>query len=477
MNPEYTVERMSKGDIAALFRKQKELAPRLAVSTCRERRKKLVCMLDYLTRHTEEIEQAAFSDMKKPAAEVKLSEILTLTSEIRYHLKHLSRWMGPHRVPTPLLAVGTRSYIRFEAKGTSLILSPWNYPVSLAIKPLISAVSAGCTAIIKPSEFTPGASAFIRNFVRNIFTPEEVAVVEGDKEVATELLGLPFDHIFFTGSPAVGKVVMRAAAEHLTSVSLELGGKSPSIVDETADIPAAAQKIAWAKFLNNGQTCIAPDYVLVHEKVHAAFLSEIKSAVRKMYAPDGSPIQQSPDYARIISESHFGRLHRLYQDALANGAKLVFGGIFDKQDLFAEPTVLDGATPAMAVMQEEIFGPLLPVISFGSVEEAVGKINELEKPLALYIHSRSSSNTDYILAHTSSGNALVNEALLQFQHPEIPFGGTGNSGMGKANGFFGFQEFSNPKGIIKRKFGTVKFLYPPYSPLKVKILEWMQKYM
>ncbi len=477
MNRENAVERMSKGDIAALFRKQKELAPRLAASTCRDRRKKLASMLDYLTRHATEIEQAAYSDMKKPAAEVKLSEIITLTSEIKYHLKHLNRWMGPHRVPTPLLAIGTRSYVRFEAKGTSLIISPWNYPVSLAIKPLIAAVSAGCTAIIKPSEFTPGASAFIRNFVRNIFTPEEVAVVEGDKEVAAELLELPFDHIFFTGSPAVGKVVMRAAAEHLTSVSLELGGKSPSVIDETADIRATAQQIAWAKFLNNGQTCIAPDYVLVHEKVHAAFLSEIKSAIGKMYTPAGNPIQQSPDYARIIGSSHFDRLYLLYQDALAKGAELVFGGSFDEQDLFIEPTVLDNATPEMSVMQEEIFGPILPVIPFGSVEEAVKKINELEKPLALYIHSRSSSNTDYILAHTSSGNALVNEMLLQFQHPEIPFGGTGNSGAGKANGFFGFQEFSNAKGIIKRKFGTVKFLYPPYSPFKARILEWMQKYI
>ncbi len=468
---------MSKGDIITLFRKQKELAPRLAASTCRERRKKLTCMLDYLTRHAAEIGQAAYSDMKKPAAEVKLSEIITLTSEIRYHLKHLNRWMDPHRVSTPLLAIGTRSYIRFEAKGTSLIISPWNYPVSLALKPLISAVSAGCTAIIKPSEFTPGASAFIRNFVRNIFTPEEVAVVEGDKEVAADLLELPFDHIFFTGSPAVGKVVMRAAAEHLTSVSLELGGKSPSVIDETADIPATAQKIAWAKFLNNGQTCIAPDYVLVHDKVRAAFLSEIKSAVRKMYGPAGNSMQQSPDYARIISSSHFDRLHRLCQDALDKGAEFVFGGFFDKEDLFIEPTVLDKTTHAMDVMQEEIFGPILPVISFSSVEEAVKKIRELEKPLALYIHSNSNSNIDYILAHTSSGNALVNETLLQFQHPEIPFGGIGNSGTGKANGFFGFQEFSNAKGVIKRKFGTVKFLYPPYSPLKERILGWMQKYL
>lgn len=468
---------MSKGDIAALFRKQKEFAPRLATSTCRERKKKLACMLDYLMRHAAELEQAVFSDMKKPAAEVKLSEIITLTSEIRYHLKHLSRWMSPQRVPGPLLAIGTRSYIQFEPKGTSLIVSPWNYPVGLAIRPLISAVSAGCTAILKPSEFSPGASAFIRNFVRNIFAPEEVAVVEGDKEVAAELLELPFDHIFFTGSPAVGKVVMRTAANHLTSVSLELGGKSPSVIDETADIPATAQKIAWAKFLNNGQTCIAPDYVLVHDKVHTAFLSEIKTAVRTMYEPTGNPVQQSPDYGRIVSNGHFERLHLFYRDALGKGAELVFGGTFDKQDLFVEPTILDKATPAMSIMQEEIFGPILPVISFGTIEEAVKKINELEKPLALYIHSRSSSNTDYILSHTSSGNALVNEMLLQFQHAEIPFGGIGNSGMGKANGFFGFQEFSNAKGVIKRKFGTIKFLYPPYSPMKVRVLEWMQKYI
>lgn len=477
MSDQPSAERLSKADIAALFRRQKDFAPKAAASTYRERRDKLRRMLEYLTRYADEIGKATHEDMRKPSAEARLSEVITLTSELRYHIRHLDRWMKPHPVPTPLLAAGTQSYIQFEPKGTSLIISPWNYPVSLALKPLISAVSAGCTAIIKPSEFTPAAAAFIRNFARNLFTPEEVTVIEGDKAVAADLLELPFDHIFFTGSPSVGKIVMRAAAAHLASVSLELGGKSPSVIDETADLPKTARLIAWAKFLNNGQTCIAPDYVLVHHSVHDRFLSEMKDAIREMYGPGENEIRQSADYARIIHAQHFERLQSLYTDALGNGAKTVCGGRFDRDDLFIEPTVLAGADTSMQIMQEEIFGPLLPVIAIDSLEQAVKIVNGMEKPLALYIHSRSSAGTRYILDRTSSGNALVNETLLQFQHAEIPFGGIGNSGTGKANGFFGFREFSNPKGVIKRKYGTLKFLFPPYTATTDKILKLIQRFL
>lgn len=476
MNTQPTIERISKNDIAALFGKQKANAPAVGRTSYAERKKKLARMLDYLSDHEAEIRQATYADLRKPANEVMLSEIIVLTTELRYHMRHLRRWMKPHSAPGTLMTFGTESCIRYEPKGTALIISPWNYPVSLAIKPLISAVSAGCTAIIKPSEFTPNSNAFLKNFVSNLFNPEEVAVLEGDKEVASDLLELPFDHIFFTGSPAVGKVVMRAASAHLTSVSLELGGKSPALVDETADIVAAAKKIVWSKFLNNGQTCIAPDYVLAHRKITDRLLSEILKAIQAFYNPAGAGIHRSPDYARIINRKHFQRLKTLQEDALQNGAELYCGGYCDEDDLFFEPTVLTGIKPEMALMHEEIFGPLLPVISYDSSEEALARINAGPKPLALYLYSRNEDNIALIISRTSSGNALVNEALVQFQHPEVPFGGIQNSGLGKANGFFGFQEFSHPKGIIRRRFGTISFLYPPFSATTTKILTVIRKY-
>lgn len=470
-------ERVSKTEIEQLFRRQREHAPKVAATTFRERKEKLERMLRYILENTSEIEKATYADFKKPAMETRVSEILTLTSEIRYHLKNLNRWMKPHRVPTPLFAIGTDSYIQYEAKGTALILSPWNFPISLALKPLIAAVSAGCTAILKPSEFTPNSSAFIKKLAKNVFNPEEVSVVEGAVEVSTDLLELPFDHIFFIGSSAVGKIVMKAAATHLTSVSLELGGKSPVIIDETADIKSAARQIAWGKFINNGQTCIAPDYVLVDKKVEELFLTEIKAAIASFYSGDDNNIKKSTDYGRVISAPHFDRLQGLFENAVKEGAQVINGGTFDREDLFIAPTVIANVNDSMHVMQEEIFGPILPVISFQTLEEAIAFVNHKEKPLAIYLYTRSTGNTDRILNRTSSGNAMVNEMLTQFQHTKIPFGGIGNSGMGKANGFFGFQEFSNSKGVIKRQFGTIKFLYPPFTPLKEKILNLLLKFI
>lgn len=477
MNNEPVIDRISKNETADLFRRQKEYTYRLAQTTPRERKAKLRRMLEYLNRHAEKIEQATFQDLRKPAPEARISELLTLTTELKYHIKHLDKWMKPQRVSTPLVAIGTDGYIRYEPKGTSLIISPWNYPINLAIKPLIYAVSAGCTAIIKPSEFAPRSADFIREMVRNLFLPEEVSVVEGDREAAECLLELPFDHIYFTGSPNTARKVMAAASKHLSSVSLELGGKSPSIIDQTADLASTARNIAWAKLINSGQSCIAPDYILVHKNVEGPFLEELKKAFQSMYDPKGEGVHRSADYGRIINSHHFDRLKSLYEDALAKGAKTVTGGGSNRDDLYIEPTVLVNIQMSMEMMKEEIFGPLLPVLTFESLELAVKTVNSMEKPLALYMHSRNPENIRYVLSHTSSGNALVNEVLLQFQHPEIPFGGIGNSGMGRANGFYGFREFSNPKGIIERKYGTMRFLHPPYNERTARILNWLQRLM
>ena len=460
-----------------IFYKQKANQPRVAQSVTAERIGKLKRLQKYLLDHIEEACEAARNDFGKPDAETIVGELLVVQNEISHAIKNLAQWMHPHRQSTSLVAIGTTSYIQYEAKGCALIISPWNYPINLAIKPLISAVAAGCTVIIKPSELTPNSSAYVRALVEHVFDTDEVAVIEGDAEVAAELLSMPFNHIFFTGSPAVGKIVMRAAAEHLASVTLELGGKSPSIVDETADISSTARHIAWGKFFNNGQTCIAPDYVLVQESIHDRFLAEMKKAVAEMYNKEGKGIENSPNYARIVNDKHFQRLKGLLSDAVENGAVVQFGDQSSENQRFIPPTLLTNVGDSMRVMKEEIFGPILPVKKFTSINEAVAFVNKGEKPLALYIHSTSKKSADYILRNTSAGNALVNEVLTQFGNPEIPFGGVNNSGIGKSNGFYGFQEFSNAKGVMKRRFGTIRFLYPPYSPKFVELLKKVLKYI
>jgi aldehyde dehydrogenase (NAD+) len=270
---------------------------------------------------------------------------------------------------------------------------------------------------------------------------------------------------------------MKAAAAHLASVTLELGGKSPCIVDESADIPSAAEQIVWAKFLNNGQTCIAPDYILVDQKIEERLLRALTQALKERYPAVDNGLQQSPDYGRVIHAQHFEKLRSQFDDALAKGAVVISGGTFDREDLYIAPTILSKVDDRMALMEDEIFGPLLPVIPFDSIDESIRFINGKEKPLAMYVYTRKSKNAEYILARTSSGNALVNEMLTQFQHPEIPFGGIGNSGTGKTNGFFGFQEFSNAKGVIKRQFGSFKVVYPPFSTLKQKLVTLLTKYL
>jgi aldehyde dehydrogenase (NAD+) len=308
-----------------------------------------------------------------------------------------------------------------------------------------------------------------------LFPPEEVAAFEGDASVATQLLELPFNHIFFTGSPAVGKIVMAAAAKHLASVTLELGGKSPVIVDETANVKTAAEQIAWGKYFNNGQTCIAPDYLLIHESVKEPFMQAFRESVNRMYSPDGKPVEQSPNYCRIVNNRHFQRVQSLIDDAVQKGATVTLGGQTNAVENFIAPTVLEGVNDQMAVMQEEIFGPVLPVVPYRDREEALRAINSREKPLALYIQSRSQRNIDYIMERTTAGDTVINDLMWQFGHMEIPFGGVNNSGIGKANGFFGFQELSNMRGVIKREFGTSRFIYPPYTDKIEKLISFLVK--
>ena len=462
--------------VLPLFEAQRQNALHIALTTADERIAKLKRMQVYISTHLEDIERVMFADFKKPKVEVLMGEVYGVNAELKHTIKHTKQWLKPQRVPTPLSVVGTSAYIKHEPKGNVLIISPWNYPFSLAIKPLISAIAAGNVVIIKPSELTPNTSAFLKQMIGDLFLPNEVTVMEGDAAMATELLKLPFNHIFFTGAPAIGKIVMRAAADHLASVTLELGGKSPSIVDETADIPKIAQITAWGKCLNNGQTCIAPDYMFVHASKKDEFLSEYQKCLTQFYNAEGAGVEKSASYARIVNTRHFERVKSYLDDAVAKGAKIEAGGQTIAEQNFIEPTVLTNVNDDMKLMQDEIFGPLLPVLTYENPEEVIKYINSKEKPLALYINSRSQKNVDYFLSHTTAGDTVINDVLLQFGHTELPFGGVNNSGIGKANGFFGFQEFSNQRGVMKRQFGTMKFIYPPYTPQVKKIVDFFVKY-
>jgi len=471
-----TVESIQTTDIQRIFEEQCRNAPSIALTSAKERIEKLKKLQTYLLAHLDEIQRAMYDDFRKPSAEVMLGEVYSITSEIKFACKNLKRWMQPQRLATPLSLIGTSSYIKHEPKGKVLIISPWNYPLALAIKPLVSAIAAGNVAIVKPSEMTPNTSRFIKKMMGDLFEEKEVVVFEGDATMAGELLKLPFNHIFFTGAPAIGKVVMRAAAEHLASVTLELGGKSPNIIDETADVKKVAEMTAWSKCLNNGQTCIAADYVLIHESKKDDFVRAYSNTIRKMYNADGQGIENSDSYARIVNNRHFNRLRNYLNDAVSKGAKIEMGGLTIAHQNFIEPTLLSNVSDDMMVMQDEIFGPILPILTYRDKEEVINYINGKEKPLALYIHSRNAKSIAYFLNNTSAGDTVINDLMLQFSNPELPFGGVNNSGIGKSNGFFGFQEFSNLRGVTKRRFGTMNFIYPPYTDKVKKLIDLLVKY-
>ena len=465
-----------KTDIQTTFDNQRRHAPVMALTTTDQRIERIRRIQSWVRSHETDIQRVMFNDFRKPSAEVMLGELMALNAEIKYTISRLKGWMKPQRLPTPLALIGTKSHLVHEPKGNILIISPWNYPFVLAIRPLVSAIAAGNVAILKPSELTPHTSGLISRMITYLFPAEEVAVFEGHADVSKSLLELPFNHIFFTGSPAVGRVVMTAAAKHLASVTLELGGKSPAIVDESAYIRQAAQQLAWGKYLNNGQTCIAPDYLLVHASIREPFMQAFRETLTAMYSPDGRPVVASDSYARIVNNRHFDRIRGLLDDALAKGATITLGGKTDAEQNFIEPTVLEGVTDDMQVMQDEIFGPVLPVLTYTNLDDALRIINQREKPLALYIHSRNRTTIQYILDRTSAGDTVVNDTLLQFGNVELPFGGVNNSGIGKSNGYFSFQEFSNQRGVMQRDFGTMRFIYPPYTDKVKKLINFIVKH-
>ena len=461
--------------IKSVFDLQQQHKFDLRKTDAKTRITKLKLLKRALENSEEEIYAALEKDLRKNRFETAVTELFFTYAEIDHAIKKLKGWMKPKLVGKTLSNLLASNKIYYEPKGICLIIAPWNYPLQLIMSPLISAIAAGNCAILKPSELSNATAAVISKIVENTFEEKEIACFEGDATVSTELLKLPFDHIFFTGSTAIGKVVMEAAAKNLTSVTLELGGKSPVIIDDTTDLKKAAEKIAWGKLVNAGQTCIAPDYVLIEEKLESEFAEHFKASAEKMFfTHDGL---NKAAFGKIINEKQFHRLQGLIKNAQLDGAKLAWGGEADEKNFVINPTVLTSVSTKNAIMQEEIFGPILPVVTYKNLQEAIDYINTKAKPLALYVFSDNKANKDKIIRETSAGGTCVNDVLVHISNPNLPFGGVNNSGIGSCHGFFGFKNFSHERAVVfQSKWGMTKMIYPPYSE-KMGLLKWLKKIM
>jgi len=416
-----------------------------------------------------EILKALELDLGKHRQEGFLTEVGVIYGSIDLFIKKLKTWAKAVKVSTPIYQFG-KSYIEYEPYGSVLIIAPFNYPFQLAFEPLIGALAAGNTAVVKPSELSEETAKVINKIISEAFSKEYVAVVEGGVETTTQLLSQRFDYIFFTGSVAVGKIVMQAAAKNLTPVTLELGGKSPAIVDDTFDLKLAAERIVWGKFLNNGQTCIAPDYVLVKDSVKREFISQLKQAIIELYKDD---MENNPDYGRIINEKHTKRLVDIIEN---DKAYLVYGGGYDIQDRFVEPTLLDINDVNVASMQDEIFGPILPIMEYKNLPEVVQIIRNFENPLAMYIFSKDKEMQEYLQRNILCGGITINDTIKHVSLPNLPFGGVGHSGIGAYHGKNSFELFSHKRGVyINKASWNIKQILPPYSEKKEKLIRKLFK--
>ncbi len=444
-------------------------------TTPEERTARLKKLKKAIERREKEICDAVYKDFRKAPAETKLTEIYPVLSEIKLAIRKIRKWMKPGKVSAPISFFGSKNYVRYESRGTALIISPWNYPFQLAIGPLVSAIAAGNAVLLKPSEISWNTADFISDFIGEIFPPDEVAVVKGGAKTTQELLALPFDFIYFTGSPAIGKIIMERAAENLAAVTLELGGKSPAIIAPDYDLQRAAEKIMWGKLINAGQTCIAPDYVLVPKSGAEEFIEKAKNAVEKSYGAIDK-LYGNPDYPRIINDAHFNRLKFLFDEALEKNAKAEFGGIFG-EERFVAPTILSEVNFEMKIMREEIFGPLLPLLVYDNEHQIFEITKQNPDPLAMYVFSDDKSFVNKMLENIQSGGAAINDTVIHFANYNLPFGGVGTSGMGNAHGFYGFRTFSHERAVMKQaRFSPLKFMYPPYTEKVKKLIDLTAKY-
>ncbi|HMP30308.1 MAG TPA: aldehyde dehydrogenase family protein [Saprospiraceae bacterium] len=422
----------SKEDILTNFQRLVQNQYNLGNTDYRVRLNKLNILEKTIINKRSLIQKALTEDLGRHSFETDMVDIYPILSEIRLVKKNLKKWLSRHKVRTPLSLFGSSSYIVYEPKGVVLIIAPWNFPFNLSLIPLVTAIAAGNTVIVKPSEMAMSSALLIQEIVSEAFSEDEVCVVLGGVEESTQLLELPFNHIFFTGSPTVGKIVMSAAAKNLTSVTLELGGKSPTIIDETANIKQAASRIAQAKFTNTGQICIAPDYLFIHNSVKDEFQNEMIAITKKYY---GDNAQKATSYARIVTKKHTERIHHLIKNAVDGGAKIIYGGQSDLENKYIEPTIVINPNKESAIMKEEIFGPLLPIVGYDTIDEVINHIQSHPKPLGLYIFSTNQLNIDFIMKNTRAGGGCINHCAIHFYNHNMPFGGSNNSGMGKSHGF------------------------------------------
>lgn len=422
-----------------------------------------------ISANEKKIQEALLKDLGKSSFEAYVTEVGFVLSSITHMMKHLEEWMKPEQVKTPVHLQPAKSFVVREPYGSVLIIGPFNYPFQLVMDPLVGAIAAGNCAIIKPSEDAPHTAAVVRDLVTATYPPDFVRVVEGGVEETSALIHAPFDYIFFTGSATVGKIVMKAAAERLTPITLELGGKSPAIVDQTANIRAAAERIVWGKFVNNGQTCVAPDFVLVHESVKDHLMKEMKNTIRDFYGKDSA---KSPDYGRIINEKHFDRLVQLLE---REKGQILVGGQVDRQERYISPTLLDGVAWDSPSMEEEIFGPILPIITYKHLGEVIHRLRQMPKSLAAYLFSENDKAQEYFLANLSFGGGCINDTISHVANIHLPFGGVGASGMNAYHGQASFELFSHKKSIMKRNSKIpVRIGFPPYGN-KVSVIKKILK--
>ncbi len=432
------------------------------------RKKQLLELKKAIKRKEADIVQALSKDLHKSAMETYTTEIGFVYEEINYTLQHLKEWMQPETVSTPMIAQPSSSKIYKDPLGITLIIAPWNYPLQLILAPLVGSIAGGNCTILKPSEETPHICKVIEELINETFDKKYITVINGEgATVVPQLMEFPFNHVFFTGSVAVGKKIMAMAAKHLTPVTLELGGKSPCIVDETANLKIAAKRIVWGKFINAGQTCVAPDYILVHHTVKNKLCDLIKEAVLKFYGDDP---KKSSDYPRIINAKRFNTV----SDFFKNG-KIIFGGETDLSELYISPTLLDNITWEDEIMQQEIFGPVLPVLTYQNITDVPSLVNKNAYPLALYIFTGSKKNEKFIIENIRFGSGCVNDTLMHLSNPSIPFGGIGTSGSGNYHGKFSFDTFTHTKGMLKTStWLDIPFRYPPYGK-KEKLVRMFMK--
>lgn len=462
--------------IEGVFALQQAQAYAIAQRPLAERKNDLKRLWKAVLSRRTEIAEAMALDLGKPAVETDFSEIYPIKSDIFHALHNLSEWARKKPMSTPLTLLGTRAWTKPEPKGVVLVISPWNFPFNLTFGPLISALAAGNCVMLKPSESTPNCARVMGEIIAACFSPNHVALFEGDYRVSEFMVNLPFHHIFFTGGVEIGKKVMAAAAKNLTPVTLELGGKTPAIVDRSCNLNEAVRRIVWARFFNSGQVCISPDYVLVEDAIADQFLELVQTQITEFYSQNPAGSKQ---LSHLVHRAHFDKITHMISDAVGKGATLVTGGKVVDDALFVEPTVLTGVSLEMDVMKAEIFGPILPIIRWKSHDDAIQIIRQLDRPLAFYIFSTQKSAIAKFISNSRAGSTGINETFIQFVHPELPFGGIGSSGMGKAHGQYGFDAFSNERSFIQQtwRFNAARFTHPPYNKfsrwLANAIIKWL----